>query len=107
MILLSHPTGNEFVRAALAAFDRAGMLGEFWTTVSWDSKSPIDRVLPPRLREILRRRSFAETIRSRTRTVPVREMIRLFAGTIGITSRHETGSFSVDAVLRELDQKVA
>ena len=107
MILLSHPTGNEFVRAALAAFDRAGMLGEFWTTVSWDSKSPIDRALPPRLREILRRRSFAKTIRSRTRTVPVREMIRLFAGTIGITSRHETGSFSVDAVLRELDRKVA
>ena len=62
MILLSHPTGNEFVRAALAAFDRAGMLGEFWTTVSWDSKSPIDRALPPRLREILRRRSFAKTM---------------------------------------------
>lgn len=106
MILLSHPTGNEFVRATLAAFDRAGMLGEFWTTVSWDSNSLIDRALPPRLREILRRRSFGETIRPRTHTVPLREMIRLFAGTVGIASRHETGSFSVDAVLRELDRKV-
>jgi glycosyltransferase involved in cell wall biosynthesis len=107
MILLSHPTGNEFVRAALNAFDRAGMLGEFWTTVSWDSNSLIDRALPPRLRDILRRRSFAETIRSRTHTVPMREMIRLFAGAVGITSQHETGAFSVDAVIRELDRKVA
>jgi glycosyltransferase involved in cell wall biosynthesis len=107
MILLTHPTGNEFVRAALDAFDRAGMLGEFWTTVSWDSNSLIDRALPPRLREILRRRSFAETIRSRTRTVPMRETTRLLAGAIGIASKHETGTFSIDAVLRELDQKVA
>jgi len=107
MILLSHPTGNEFVREALVAFDRAGMLGEFWTTVSWDSNSLIDRALPPRLGEILRRRSFVKTIQSRTHTVPLREMIRLFAGAIGITSRHETGAFSIDAVLRALDRKVA
>ncbi|HYR22632.1 MAG TPA: glycosyltransferase family 4 protein [Chthoniobacterales bacterium] len=107
MILLSHPTGNEFVREALVAFDRAGTLGEFWTTVSWDSNSLIDRALPPRLGEILRRRSFVKTVQSRTHTVPLREMIRLFAGAIGITSRHETGAFSIDAVLRALDRKVA
>jgi alpha-maltose-1-phosphate synthase len=107
MILLSHPTGNEFVRAALEAFDRAGMLGEFWTTVSWDSNSPINRILPPRFREILQRRSFPDAIRSRTRTIPLREMIRLLAGAIGVTSEHETGAFSIDAVLRELDRKVA
>jgi glycosyltransferase involved in cell wall biosynthesis len=107
MILLSHPTGNEFVRHALAAFDRAGMLGEFWTTVSWNSKSPLNHALPRRLREILQRRSFPEAIRARTRTVPEREMIRLLAGTVGLNSKHETGAFSIDAVLRELDRKVA
>src|SRR5207302_6057531 len=32
---------------------------------------------------------------------------RLFAGAIGVTSKHETGAFSVDAVLRALDRKVA
>src|SRR5207237_1326634 len=31
----------------------------------------------------------------------------LFAGAIGVTSKHETGAFSVDAVLRALDRKVA
>lgn len=107
MILLSHPTGNEFVRAALAAFDRAGMLGEFWTTLSWNSKSAINRVLSPRFRAVLQRRSFPDSIRSRTRTLPLRETIRLLAGAIGVTSKHETGAFSIDTVLRELDRKVA
>lgn len=107
MILLSHPTGNEFVRAALTAFDRAGILGEFWTTVRWNSNSLINHVLPPRLREMLQRRSFPRSIRSRTHVVPLREMVRLFAGAIGVTSKHETGWFSADAVLRELDRKVA
>ena len=80
MILLSHSTGNEFVRAALDAFDRAGMLGEFWTTLSWNSESPINRVLPTRLRGVLQRRTFPDSIRLHTRNVPMREMIRLFAG---------------------------
>jgi glycosyltransferase involved in cell wall biosynthesis len=107
MILLSHPTGNEFVRATLEAFDRAGILGEFWTTLSWDPASPINRVLPRDIRETLERRSFSKSIRSRTHTVPLREMIRLVAGAIGIASKHETGAFSIDAVLGELDRKVA
>jgi len=107
MILLSHPTGNEFVRAALEAFDRAGMLREFWTALSWDSKSPMNRALPASLRETLRRRSFPDSVRSRTHTVPFREMVRLLAGAIGVTPKHETGAFSIDAVLRDLDRKVA
>jgi len=96
MILVSHPTGNEFVRAALAAFDRAGMLGEFWTTLSWNSRSPINRILPRRVRAILERRSFSDSIRSRTRTFPFRESVRLLID-----------AFSVDTVLRHLDRKVA
>ena len=107
MILLSHPTGNEFVRATLAAFDRAGMLREFWTTLSWNSNSLINRALPPRFREVLQRRSFPESLRSRTHVVPLREMVRLFAGATGVRPKHETGWFSADAVLCELDRKVA
>jgi glycosyltransferase involved in cell wall biosynthesis len=107
MILVSHATGNEFVRAALDAFDRAEMLGEFWTTLSWNISSPLNRILPSRLRALLQRRAFSESIRSRTHTVPLRESTRLLAGTIETQSKHETGAFSVDAVLRELDQRVA
>src|SRR5690348_6158643 len=107
MILLSHPTGNEFVREALVAFDRAGILREFWTAISWNPKSPADRALPSSLRELFGRRAFPESVRSRTRTLPVREALRLLAGAAGISSRHETGVLSIDAVFRELDRKVA
>src|SRR6266513_1788635 len=105
MILLSHPIGNEFVREALVAFDRAGMLSEFWTTISWNSKSPLNRALPKSLRELFERRSFPESVCNRTHTAPLREAIRLFAGAAGFPSRHETGTFSIDAVFRELDKK--
>lgn len=107
MILLAHPTGNEFVRAALAAFDDAGMLAEFWTTLSWNPQSPINSVLPARFRETLGRRSFSESIRSRAQTVPFRESMRLLLGALGFQSEHETGLFTIDAVFRELDRKVA
>jgi starch synthase len=107
MILFSHPIGNENVREALIAFDRAGLLSEFWTTISWNSKSAINRVLPPSFRELFSRRSFPESVRSRTRTVPVREALRLFAGAAGFSPRHETGVVSIDAVFRGLDTRVA
>jgi starch synthase len=107
VILLSHPIGNEFVREALVAFDRGGMLAEFWTAISWNPKSPISRALPQSVRELFSRRSFSESIRTRTRTLPAREAMRLLAGAAGLSSRHETGAFSVDSVFRELDKKVA
>jgi glycosyltransferase involved in cell wall biosynthesis len=107
MILLSHATGNEFVRQALAAFDRAGMLGEFWTTISWNPAAPINRLFPRSVRELFGRRSFSESVRPRTHTLPFREAVRLVAGAAGFSPRHESGAFSIDTVMRELDQKVA
>jgi len=107
MILFFHPIGNENVREALFAFDHAGMLSEFWTTISWNSKSPVNRVLPPSLRKLFSRRSFPESVRSRTHTAPLREVLRLFTGGAGFSSRHETGAFSIDAVFRALDKTVA
>ena len=107
MILLSHPIGNEFVRQALIAFDEAGLLGEFWTAISWNPKSTISRALPKSLRDLFGRRSFPESVRSRTHSLPGREALRLLAGAAGVSSQHETGAFSVDAVFRGLDRKVA
>lgn len=107
MILLSHPSGNEFVRQALVAFDQSGMLEEFWTGISWNPKSAVNRALPRSLRELFGRRAFPESVRSRTHTVPIRETLRLVAGATGVGSRHETGALSIDAVFRELDRKVA
>ena len=107
MILLSHPTGNENVRQVARAFSDEEMLAEFWTTLSWNPRTPLRHLLPRSLGELLRRRSLPESVRSRTRTVPLRETIRLLSGAVGFSSRHETGAFSIDAVSRELDRKVA
>jgi glycosyltransferase involved in cell wall biosynthesis len=96
MILLSHPTGNEFVRHALTAFDGAGMLGEFWTTLSWNEQNRVHQLLPQSLQQLFARRSYPAVIRDRTHIVSMREMGRLLAG-----------AFSIDNVNVDLDGKVA
>ena len=109
MILLSHPTGNEFVRNALIAFYEAGLLQEFWTGISWDNDSWINKVLPARIRAELNRRSFPPNIRKLTRTYPWRECARLLSGKLRLKrfARHEYGPFSVDAIYRSLDFHVS
>jgi alpha-maltose-1-phosphate synthase len=107
MILLSHATGNENVRQAARAFSDEAMLAEFWTTLSWDPNTPLRHFLPQALLELFRRRSFPDLVRARTHTVPLREMVRLLGSAIGLSSPHETGALSIDAVSRELDRKVA
>jgi glycosyltransferase involved in cell wall biosynthesis len=96
MILLSHPTGNEFVRHALTAFDEAGMLGEFWTTLSWNEQNRVHQLLPGSLQQLFARRSYPAVIRDRTHIVSMREIGRLLAG-----------AFSIDNVNVDLDAKVA
>src|SRR5947209_12317007 len=107
MILVSHPTGSQFVRETLAAFNQANLLAEFWTTINWNERGPINALLPPQIRDLLARRSFPSSIRSRTRTVPAREIGRLLATQFGFSPKHERGMLSIDAVMSELDRKVS
>jgi alpha-maltose-1-phosphate synthase len=95
-ILLSHPTGNENVRQAVLAFSEADSLGEFWTCLAWNREGMLNRVLPAPLRAQLGRRALPEVVRSHTRTVPAREIGRLFFNLFGI-----------DAVMQHLDRRVA
>jgi alpha-maltose-1-phosphate synthase len=96
MILLSHATGNENVRQAALALQEANLLGEFWTSISWDPDTMIDRLLPDRLRTQFARRSFPESVRPFVHTMPIPEIRRLFFGRPDI-----------DSVLQSLDRKVA
>ncbi|HEX4638199.1 MAG TPA: glycosyltransferase family 4 protein [Chthoniobacterales bacterium] len=107
MILVSHPTGSQFVRETLAAFDQAGLLAEFWTTINWNDRAALNSLLPAQIRDLLARRSFPSSIRSRTRTVPAREIGRLLATQFGFSPRHEHGMLSIDAVMSDLDAKVS
>jgi alpha-maltose-1-phosphate synthase len=109
MIILSHPTGNENVRQAALAFAEANLLEQFWTTISWNPGSALDRILPANLRESFQRRSFPEMVRSRIKSQPAREAARLFFGAMHLPlwSEHERGFLSVDAISTALDRAVA
>jgi glycosyltransferase involved in cell wall biosynthesis len=109
MVLLSHPTGNEFVRHAARAFVGASMLGEFHTGVSWNPDGWMHGLLPAKLRAELGRRAYAPEVRPLIKNHPLRETGRLLSQTLGWKSltRHETGPCSIDGVFRDLDRRVA
>ncbi len=111
MILLSHPTANQNVRQTALAFAEANLLEEFWTCVNWKQNSLLDRLaaLSGRFQNELRRRSFPAELAPFIRTVPWREFGRHAAGQIGLKqlARDENILFSVDAVYRSLDRRVA
>jgi len=109
MILLSHPTGNTFVRNTLLAFEERGLLSEFWTGVNWKKGTAVDGILPKRLKRTLERRSFDECGEDKIHTAFFRETGRILSRGLnaGWLMRHEYGIFSVDAVYRSLDKKVS
>ncbi len=99
MIVVSHPTGNAFVRALLEQLEREGRLLHFFTTVA-------SMKLPGGF-EIFKRRKYAvpphRIIASRTH-----ELLRLWLSRANTPlTRHETGWASIDAVYRTLDQRVS
>lgn len=107
-IVLSHPTGNEFVRALIAALSKQGMLAEFNTTVAADPSSRLLQLLPVSLRQEWLRRTYPVR-QSMINSYPFRELGRMILPRLGFKSAvtHETGWASVDGVYRHLDSKVA
>ena len=107
--MLVHATGNANVRQAALAFQEAGILAGFHTTIAWRRGGVVDRLLPGGLRGEFRRRSFEGIPPELIHAHPRRELVRLLAmkqGWSGLT-RHETGRFSFDAVAWELERVVA
>ena len=98
-IVLSHPTGNEFVRNALLALYQEGSLLRFYTALGWSRDNLLTKLASSGLRKRLSRRSYpipAKFIRSS----PVREFFRL-ARPFG------TGAVTIDDVSLDLDRRVA
>jgi glycosyltransferase involved in cell wall biosynthesis len=109
MVILSHPTGNANLRETVRAFNDAGLLSELWTSVYWRPDHPLNAILPRSLCRQLNRRIFPHIDRRQIRCNPWRESGRLLADRAKFSRlvRHETGWFSIDAVYRSLDRKVA
>jgi alpha-maltose-1-phosphate synthase len=108
-VLISHPTGNQNVRNALASLAERGMLAEFWTTIAWDAQSRWNRLLPQGMRTQLERRTYADAPRERIKRVPLRELVRLGAMPRILNGFLTSGErpFSIIGVYRHFDSKVA
>lgn len=108
MILVSHASGNTFVRALLASALAEHQLGRFATGFGFAHEPWFMPGLSASLRKEIGRRRYdlpAELLYTR----PTRELTRLVAQRAGWTSllRQEHGWASVDAVYQDLDRAVA
>jgi starch synthase len=109
MLLLAHPTGNTFSRAAARAFLAQGWLSEFDSCLCWNPHSPLARVLPTGLLNQICRRSFPDVPVELQHSHPWRELLRLapLQRVLPWLGRHEYGPLSIDAVYRSFDRHVA
>jgi glycosyltransferase involved in cell wall biosynthesis len=106
VLVLTHPTGNTFVRAALRAFVSAGCLHRFYTTIAMPPPASM-KWLPARVRAQAARRSF-DVPPAQIRTYGAREWARLAATALGRSRLTVKGAWaSVDAVYSGLDHHVA
>src|ERR1700709_1578972 len=99
-VLISHPTGNSFFRAAAEGLAEAEMLAGFGTTVASFPGNTFDKLSKTGPFSELARRQYSQKLQPFAKTWPWRELGRMVATKAKITSliKHETGLFSVDAV---------
>ncbi|NJK64729.1 MAG: glycosyltransferase family 4 protein [Synechococcaceae cyanobacterium SM2_3_1] len=108
MILLSHPTGNQFVRHLVQELLAHQLLFRFQTTLGFANNPALFRYLPKRLARELQRRAYSIPF-SLLSTRPWYEGARLLAARLNLSGliQHEKGWFCVDAVYKDLDLFVA
>ncbi|TDH24639.1 glycosyltransferase [Segetibacter sp. 3557_3] len=108
-VIIYHPQGNNNVRESALGLAEAGLLHEFHTSIACFPGSLLDRIGSiPYLSEI-RRRKLDVCLKPFTKTSPIFELGRVLSLKAGIKQllRDETGIFSIDAVTKKLDKKVA
>lgn len=108
MIIVSHPTGNTFVRALLAQLEEQNLLGAFYTTLALHPNDRAVRMLPAKARAQALRRAY-DVPAAKLKRFPLREAARHGLPKLGLRrlARHEYGPVSLDAVYRDLDRRVA
>lgn len=108
MILVSHPTGNTFVRALLAQLEAHNLLGTFYTTLALHPDDRAVQMLPAKARAQALRRAY-DVPAAKLQRFPLREAARHGLPKLGLRrlTRHERGPASLDAVYHDLDRRVA
>jgi glycosyltransferase involved in cell wall biosynthesis len=107
-LVVSHPTGNTFVKAIIESLWREGMLSEFNTSLAIDSNSYFLNLMPEVLKGELRRRSFPIPL-DKISSNPSREILRLLLPKIGLKRyiQDEKSIAGIDAVYKKLDHDTA
>lgn len=107
MVIVSHPLGNQFVRALLQHLEERQQLQRFYTSVGFSREAGWIDGLPGFWQRELGRRRFPIPA-DKMRTAPMRELTRQIAGRCqwGTLLKHETGWASPDAVYRAMDRCV-
>lgn len=108
-LVIYHPQGNTNVRESARSFAEANLLREYHTSVACFPSSFLDSLANLPYVSELRRRKLDLALKPFTRTAPFREICRLISQKAGFSKliKTETGLFSVEAITRELDKKVA
>ncbi|RYZ30137.1 MAG: glycosyltransferase [Chitinophagaceae bacterium] len=108
-IVVSHPTGNQNVRAAINGLMKQGALAQFQTTIATFPGRKLDLISKVGSLAEFKRRSYHPSLKGVTKTSPARELIRHAVSKMGWKRfvKHETGPFSIDKISRALDKKVA
>lgn len=106
-VVISHPTSNQFNRAALAALLEKDMVGEFCTSVACFPGSMLNAIAGFPSFSLINRRIFTPDLEPVTNSYPMLELGRIGAGKLGLSSllKHERGLFCLDAVYREVDNR--
>lgn len=108
-LILTHAIGNANVRAALSGFMKGGNLSAFYTSFACFESDLIYRLSKSGALSEFRRRSYDSELQSITHQHRFRELGRLMASKLKLSSltAHESGYFCIDNVLNELDASLA
>jgi len=109
MVLLSHPTGNSFVREAALSLEDCGVLGEFHTSIASCGGNIFEKLSRlPGLGEI-RRRSLPARLLPKLKLHPLREAFRLALARLGpnASAAWGNGFCGIDAIYSSLDHAVS
>lgn len=109
MVLLSHPTGNSFVREAALSLEDSSVLGEFHTSIASCGGNIFEKLSRlPGLGEI-RRRSLPARLRPKLILHPLREAFRLALARLdsNASAAWGNGFCGIDAIYSSLDHAVS
>jgi glycosyltransferase involved in cell wall biosynthesis len=108
-LILSHPTANNFARAAAYRFEEEEMLYAFYTSIALFPGGISDKLQKISFLKDMQRRNFKPELKAYTKSWPWLEIGRMLSMKAGLkyTIRNEYGLFSVDSVYKSMDKHVA